>query len=76
MNIVIETGESESFWSHVMQQKEMPIIFGENATFFWRGDAKSVEWRGDFSSWDFAPESHGKRLGKIRTPFCMTNKSP
>jgi enterochelin esterase-like enzyme len=69
MKGVVQSGQADSFWTRVVVHKVMPLIFDQNVIFFWRGDAKSVEWRGDFSSWDSAPENHGKRLGKTNIWF-------
>lgn len=57
------TGASDVFWDRILAHKELPIIFSEKAFLFWRGSAKTVEWRGDFSSWEATPDTQGKRLG-------------
>jgi enterochelin esterase-like enzyme len=64
INAVSASGDADSFWNGVLAQKKMPLIFDETAVFLWRGAAKNVEWRGDFSSWESAPETQGKRIGK------------
>jgi enterochelin esterase family protein len=61
---VAESGEADPFWNRVLAHKAMPLVFDDDVVFLWRGAADSVEWRGDFSSWEAAPETRGKRLGK------------
>ncbi len=54
---------TDSLWSRVLAHREMPLVFGDQVVFLWRGQAESVEWRGDFSSWQPSPETRGRRLG-------------
>src|SRR5512134_3833968 len=57
-------GDVDAFWNRVLAHRTMPLIFGNDVVFLWRGAAESVEWRGDFSSWQASPATPGKRLGK------------
>ncbi len=61
---VAESGQADDFWKRVLAHKTMPLIFHGDVVFLYRGSADSVEWRGDFSSWEPAPETRGRRLGK------------
>ena len=63
MEAVRKSGITDPFWSRVLSHHSMPIVFGKDAILFWRGPGESVEWRGDFSSWEATPETPGKRLG-------------
>lgn len=56
------SGEVEPFWERVLAHQAMPLIFGDTAVFFYRGEAESVEWRGDFSGWDTLPAYVGSPL--------------
>lgn len=58
------SGEVEPFWERVLAHQTMPLIFDDTAVFFYRGDAESVEWRGDFSGWDTLPAYVGSRLAE------------
>ncbi len=63
MKPVSEADDADSFWNRVLAHKKMPLIFGENVVFLWRGDAEAVDWRGDFNLWEPTPETQGKRIG-------------
>lgn len=63
METVIRGGDADPFWSRVLAHRVMPLVFGEQALFLWRGEAGSVEWRGDFSSWSPSVAASGRRLG-------------
>ncbi|MBI5066802.1 MAG: esterase family protein [Deltaproteobacteria bacterium] len=54
----------EPFWARVQAARAMPLLFGETAVFLHRSRADKVEWRGDITTWDGAPETAGRRLGR------------
>jgi enterochelin esterase family protein len=56
-------GDAEALWRRVLAHRTMPLIFDQTAVFFWRGDAGSLEWRGDFNLWKSTEETRGKRIG-------------
>ncbi len=56
-------GDLQAFWARVNASGSMPLVFGQTAVFFWRGDAKSVEWRGDLVGWEPSAAARGRRLG-------------
>lgn len=55
---------ADAFWDRVVAEKRMPLIFGETAVFLYRGEGKTVEWRGDHVGWRPSEEAKGKRIGK------------
>lgn len=63
MNAVEKGADAGAFWNRVLAHKTMPLVFGNDVVFLWRGEASLVEWRGDFSSWESSPETLGHRLG-------------
>ncbi|HEV3486593.1 MAG TPA: hypothetical protein VG106_14375, partial [Vicinamibacterales bacterium] len=63
MEETASTGDADAFWRRVLAHRTMPLVSGERAVFLWRGAAKSVDWRGDFSGWQQRPETAGRRLG-------------
>lgn len=58
------SGDAATLWLRIVAHKMMPLIFGDRAFFFWRGEANVVEWRGDFNFWESSADSRGKRIGK------------
>ncbi len=56
-------GSAEVLWSRVLAGGPTPIVFGRTAVFFFRGEARSVEWRGDVVGWDASEATRGKRVG-------------
>jgi hypothetical protein len=42
---------------------DLPLVFDRTAVFFWRGAARTVEWRGDLVGWGPSDESQGRRVG-------------
>ncbi len=59
----IRSGEIEPFWARVLAGP-VPITFADGtAVFLYRGEANSVEWRGDFNAWESGPDAFGERQG-------------
>jgi|CXWL01.1.fsa_nt_gi enterochelin esterase family protein len=54
---------ADTFWARVRSYPAQPLVFGPTAVFFWRGDAKRVEWRGDLVGWEAREETRGHRVG-------------
>lgn len=63
LHAAVSSGGVDEFWERVAAGGRMPIIFGSTAVFLYRGEAETVEWRGDFNGWEPSPESYGERLG-------------
>jgi enterochelin esterase family protein len=60
----VERGaDRAAFWARVTASGPMPLVFGQTAVFFWRGEATTVEWRGDLVGWDPSAAAKGRRLG-------------
>jgi enterochelin esterase family protein len=57
------SGDIEPFWAGVVRQGRMPLVFGRTAVFLFRGDAQTVEWRGDAAGWSPSWETLGERVG-------------
>ncbi len=55
---------ANAFWERVVAEKRMPLIFGETVVFLYRGEGKTVEWRGDHVGWRPSEEARGKRIGR------------
>lgn len=55
--------DADAVWAKVAAGGRMPLVYGRTAVFLYRGEAESVEWRGDFSSWAPSWDAHGERIG-------------
>ncbi|MCM2315213.1 MAG: alpha/beta hydrolase-fold protein, partial [Thermoanaerobaculia bacterium] len=55
---------ANAFWDRGVAERRMPLIFGETAVFLYRGEGKSVEWRGDHVGWRPSEGAKGKRIGR------------
>jgi enterochelin esterase-like enzyme len=60
---VAKGGGPDRFWARVTASGSLPLVFGETAVFFWRGQAASVEWRGDLVGWEPSAAARGRRVG-------------
>ncbi len=58
-----EGGDCEAFWGRIKASGTLPLVFGQTAVFFWRGEASTVEWRGDLVGWEASPAARGRRIG-------------
>jgi len=38
-------------WNLLMQNKQIPFAMGDSVMFLYKGEAKNVQWAGDFSGW-------------------------
>lgn len=50
-------------WLELTATENIPFVVGERVAFLWRGDARTVDWRGDFTGWEFSPGAAGERVG-------------
>lgn len=60
---VRQGGAADPVWERIKSAGSMPLVFGRTAVFLYRGAAKSVEWRGDFSDWGPVWNAAGERVG-------------
>lgn len=75
LNAAVSSGDIEPFWNDITALEQMPLIFDDTAVFLYRGDARSVEWRGDFNSWGSSAEFHGTQQGDTDL-WTMTHQFP
>ncbi len=55
--------DPEPFWERIQASATMPLVFGQTALFFYRGEGSKVEWRGDLSAWGPSWQAQGERIG-------------
>jgi len=54
------SGQVDPVWDPITAFQQMPLIYGDIAVFLYRGDAKQVDWSGDWSGITAPP---GRQLG-------------
>ena len=55
-------GGLDALWQDLIDAGEIPFIREDRVVFMYRGDAQSVEWRGDFSGWQGDESNYGERI--------------
>lgn len=53
----------DEFWADVTANRRVPLPLQDGALLLYKGDARSVTWRGDFSFWQFGKGIEGTRVG-------------
>lgn len=53
----------DTFWQAQIDAAQIPFVIGDTAVFAYRGEAESVDWRGDFTGWDTSSDFQGQRIG-------------
>ncbi|MFN8373768.1 MAG: alpha/beta hydrolase-fold protein [Anaerolineae bacterium] len=54
----------DALWNRLLANQQVPMAFDDGTVvFLYRGEAETVEWRGDFNFWNEAPESFGEQQG-------------
>jgi enterochelin esterase-like enzyme len=72
---LIDVGELHALWNRLLEHQQIPLTIGESAIFLYRGEAESVEWRGDFNDWQFSSATVGERQGDTDL-WMMTQEFP
>ncbi|HWA35385.1 MAG TPA: alpha/beta hydrolase-fold protein [Cyclobacteriaceae bacterium] len=52
--------ELDKWWNHLIEQKLIPLAVEDSAIFFYRGEAKTVTWTGDFNAWGYVRDYKSK----------------
>ncbi len=45
--------ELDKWWNNLIEQKNIPLAVEDSAIFFYRGEARTVAWTGDFNAWGY-----------------------
>lgn len=53
----------DDLWVQLIDTASIPFVRGEHVAFLYRGDARTVEWRGDFNRWSSSPDFIGEKVG-------------
>jgi enterochelin esterase-like enzyme len=43
----------DSIWNELKRQKRIPLVKEDSVAFLYRGEARTVEWNGDFNQWGY-----------------------
>jgi len=54
----------EDLWVTLVADDRVPLVFGEQIAFLYRGEAETVAWQGDFSEWGRREALQGRRIGE------------
>lgn len=54
----------DELWAQLLETASIPFVRGEDVAFLYRGDANTVDWRGDFNGWSPSDEAQGTRIGE------------
>lgn len=41
----------DAWWNEMIKSNKIPLVVEDSVAFFYRGEAKSVSWMGDFNAW-------------------------
>lgn len=55
----------DAAWNKLRSTNELPLVANDSVAFFYQGDARTVEWTGDFNQWNYDTTfpNKGKRIG-------------
>ena len=54
------TKKINDLWSSLQTAQQIPFVVEDSVAFLYRGNAKSVEWTGDFNAWGYHKEFNNK----------------
>jgi len=59
-----QSSSVDNIWNDLRNSNRIPFVVGDSVAFLHRGDAKSVEWIGDFNGWGFDKkfDNKGKKI--------------
>lgn len=50
----------DSLWKKLIRAGQVPLVVEDSVAFFYRGEAKSVAWMGDFNAWGYDANFNNK----------------
>ncbi|MBL7873500.1 MAG: hypothetical protein JNM78_17910 [Cyclobacteriaceae bacterium] len=58
------SSEQDNIWFSLLKDEKVPLIVEDSVYFFYRGEAKTVQWMGDFNGWGYQKEfdNKGKKI--------------
>lgn len=62
----LRSGLCDALWVALCKTEQVPFKLGPRVAFLYKGEAKQVQWHGDFNAWGHARSinSQGERVGK------------
>lgn len=63
-----------TFWDSLKKHKQIPFVFEDSVAFLYLGDARKVQWAGDFNGWNpdapgYTSDSAGNRLWILKQNY-------
>jgi enterochelin esterase-like enzyme len=60
----VSTEQTDKLWNELVESEGVPLVVEDSVAFFYRGDARSVVWMGDFNGWGYNKDfnNKGKRI--------------
>jgi enterochelin esterase-like enzyme len=55
--------QADALWQTLVSSQRVPLTLGDQVVFFYKGEARQVNWRGVFNGWG-APGLEGGRIGQ------------
>jgi enterochelin esterase-like enzyme len=52
--------DANKLWNKLQSNNNIPLVENDSVYFFYRGEASSVDWMGDFNGWGFKKEFNNK----------------
>lgn len=64
INSFTSNSDFDDWWSTLRNSEKIPFIVEDSVYFFYRGDAKTVQWMGDFNGWGYQKDfaNKGKKI--------------
>lgn len=53
----------DALWESLIAGGRVPYVDFNSVMFMYRGEAEVVDWRGDFTNWEYVPELLGRQIG-------------
>ncbi len=73
----VRKAELDKWWTDLIEHKHIPLAVEDSAIFFYRGDAKTVTWTGDFNAWGYVRDYKNKGVRVAGTDvWCLKASFP
>jgi|APTNR8051073442_1049403.scaffolds.fasta_scaffold00003_171 enterochelin esterase family protein len=67
--------QTEKFWQTLIEEKSIPLVQEDSVAFFYRGNANSVSWLGDFNGWGYDKKFNNKGVRIPQTDIWLLKTS-
>jgi len=67
--------QTDQFWNSLLEAKAIPLTQEDSVAFFYRGDANTVSWLGDFNGWGYSKKFNNKGVRIANTDIWLLKTS-